>query len=393
MPENDVRKSRPVSRLKALRDLLWNADEPLLMIFACLTVGIFVVAAIGLFLVIFSALSVADVQRIVSQLTVLAAITLVAAITVGVLAKSSAKFWILVVGLFSVGAFILPTNDLIRIALVAFRGETNFQSLFLGHDASSEGRKAAAHDRAVALHREVEHSRSLAACENSVDSVTSNECEHAIVETIARFLRSEEEEEMLHVVRDRGLVDLLAELSNESRRSRLLFDNVGNERFRSDLYFLRAEGLVRFLYDDIGSIRLSPTGDALLVRAGRNITSDGRPGVVPVETGITEVAGFYNRELEIGPSGNVLAFTVAETAGYTIDVIGFDGIDPQVELFSRDDDHTGPIATDDDGGSGLNSQLSINLDSDAQYSLDVSEYNGIPGKVLITFRPDSSSGA
>ena len=74
----------------------------------------------------------------------------------------------------------------------------------------------------------------------------TDECGSDTVETILRFLTDEEEKEMLHVVQDRGLLDVLAAIGSDDDRPALLLDNISNERFRADLQFLRAEGLIGF---------------------------------------------------------------------------------------------------------------------------------------------------
>ena len=391
MTDSTPHATRSSRLLAFLRDMLSNTRRPLLAVYAWLTIGILAVGFTGLLLVVFQDTQVVDVQRIVRQLTLFAAITLVASITVEFLSKGIAKGWVLVFGLSAIGALILPTNDLIRIALVAVHGETDFRNLFLQHDSRPRGRKEAVHERAVALHRELEEVRSGQACQVrqqcSGPDIGINRCEESMVQAIVRFLTSEDEREMLRVVEGRNLLDLLDRLRDAAERSRLLVDHAGRESFRADLYFLRAQGLVAFPYDDIGSIELTPIGRSVLRRAGieagpaGEVTSRGARDGVP-----TTISDFHREELPVGPAGNTFTFTVGRDALYTLDVVGFGDVDPLVRLLRRRGSGHDVVGEDDDSGYGLSARLSVELEQSTTYILDVSDYSRMSGTVLITLR-------
>ena len=417
MPSTSGTNPDRPARSKILRGIRQITDEPLFAAFIWLTISIVAVALIGLLLVACTDLIVVDVQRVVDQLTTLAAITLLASITLSFVSKGINKSWVLAFGVLSIGALLVPTNDLIRIVLVTARGETDFENLFVPH-ATSQGRKEAVQDRAHALYGEVMSARFGIECENnsvqeileflkrdqnidesrarelyrmSVGTSMSEDCEAHTVETIVRFLAVEEEKEMLHLVDDRGLLHVLATIGSDGEREKLLFDHVGDERFRADMQFLRAEGLVRFMYDDMGTIQLTSAGHSVLTRAGVDVaTASGDPVTESSSeaNNAIELRNDYYSELHsLGYGGNRFPFAINEGGYYTLDVSGLRGIDPMVELFRRADnsDDLTSVGADDDGGSGLSSHLSSWLEA-GDYVLDIMEFDGDIGEVVVTIR-------
>ena len=420
MAANQESNPEPRALHKLLRGLLQDADQPLFVSFIILTLSTVGVALIGLLLIASTSIHVISIQRLANQLITLAAITLIGAITCSFFVKSQAKVWVLALGFLSIGALIVPTNDLIRIVLAAARTDTDFQSLYPAHDATSHGRKEAAQDRAQALYREIADMRRNGACEDSavevIDNILRNSdqdepanahdlydavtqvqatdaCASDTVATIVRFLTDEDEKEMLHIVQDRGLMDVLAAIGAANERPVLLFDNVGNERFRADLEFLRAEGLIRFLYNDWNTIRLTPVGRRVTARAGVDVTTTSSAlatySTAPEANSLVLTDGFYTRTHIIGPGDNVYEWNVPSSAYYTLDIIALGGIDPVLQLYSGMDngDARQLVHENDDGGNGLNARLAVQLEQ-GRHFLVVSEYSGATGQVVVNIRQE-----
>lgn len=299
-------------------------------------------------------------------------LTLAGAATILALLSKDPHPIILVVGFLIIGALIVPTNDLIRFYILA-RGSSDEDYRLLNSSPSSAFRESKldrAEDIATRIYQSLRAGNQVC--------VLPGRTEAQAIEEIAAILRNQQEIQVYETVRQRGALELLLTLVENSDSDKLVYLYGRDARFTDDLNFLRQEGLIFFVYDDYSTLRVLPPGRELankvLVSAG-----GGREGA---DAEAEETEAPENLIVENEPISYVYTgvgiethfpLTVAADGSYVIsaDAIGYG--DPVITLYDADGRE---MHYSDDYGASLNARIVAELEAVTNYSVGLSELRG-----------------
>ena len=305
-----------------------------------------------------------------------------------------AKHWsVLMFGLFLVGVLILPAKDVARYILIWAEKESEFQSLY---DQVEPGLNLAGRERELA--NEIIHE--LESGDNiKIDDVLSRK---QITEVIVEKIRRE----TLATLRDRlqsnGTLTALRVLGGDDGVKLGLLKYGDNDRFITEVRFLRSVGLVTFPYDDIDAVQLTKLGQDLMNPPAQQDSADGdllgrigqlSRGVYDCPVGVDSTVSYNINELQDGRDVRLnehsrTLLRLRLVAGvYEITVSG-ENVDPIFGLYLREGDQCSFLGSDDDGGEDLNSKREFELQQDGEYVIETwSIYQSGRGTLTVTSIP------
>jgi hypothetical protein len=316
------------------------------------------VAAIGILLIIifypmFGAPSF-ETKSAVELLLALAGTVIILA-----LLSRSASAIILVIGFLIIGALVVPTNDLIRFALIATGSEESYRDIVFA-PARFSGRKSQL-DRSEDMARKIYQDLRQDGIVCDLPHTPPN----AVISEIQEILRREEELQAFENVLQRGSLELLLALadSEDDANDRIVYLYGQDERFIDNIEFLRQEGMVSFIYDDYNTIEILPSGKALADRVllSREPTQPEAPTraarPIPASSQITSLSVDTPAAYPVSGAESWFTFDITREGIYEISATQ-DMADPVLTLLEADGQE---IASNDDSAGGLNSLISLTL--------------------------------
>ena len=390
--ENKVNPNRPYFPARA-RDIL---NKPLE--YSGILVFVFTSISVIIFTILFNFRSTQDGNDFLALRSSELMIALAASgLVVAIVGRANNPF-VLAFGVFLIGALIVPSNDLVRFALIASGSEKRYQDFL---EATSAGADLAGRSSDVA-------SKILTELEtNGLISLETTENRKRAITIIEREIRNEREITLLEQVKAFGAFDALKAISDNV--DEWIYKYSDESRFLDDLRYLRSENLIAFPYDDYHSTEVTLLGQSVLRREfHRSPTTSGLraserredplestlldlmnlidcpfdPGAVPFFT--QELTGSEGREFSLGERSEYMAFQVTSDGNYQIDLEATSprnsepqsDVDPVIWLFEMQGEQCRAIGLDDDGGTSLNSQLILRLQENSVYVIDASTIAG-----------------
>lgn len=300
---------------------------------------------------------------------------------------------ILVIGFLIIGALIVPTNDLIRFALIAAGSEQSYRELVGAPSRATfrESRLDRTKDIATQVYQALWSG-------NHVCILPGNSADRLIGQ-IQDILRREQEVQTFENVRQRGTMELLVALSEHSDPDELIYLHGQDERFLADLEFLRQEGLVTYVYDDLDTLKLLEAGRQL---AGKIAESSAQEAATPTEIVDTQTdqvrhpvpsdveqielssQGVFNRLYTNPGSDRWLGFVVPRTGYYEIRAEAQTAADPVLVLTN---DQGLEIAYNDDSRESFNAVIVFSLEGGKSYHLILRDLSSLGGVTLLNIAP------
>ena len=283
------------------------------------------------------------------------------ALVISLIAKSSRNSFVIVFGLFLVGALIVPTNDIIRFALVASGSDRSISDFLISpRGGTTKPRDARSGDLAVLLFDDLLRSDYIDVQQRS-----------DIVRLISNRLASDQIGQALSEVKQRDAYDLLKAIeSNEYLSFR--YRHFQNQKFMDDLLYLHQEDIISIAYDDYDTVALTDFGRSMF--PGESVETDECPSLGSVGDN-----GAYTQSLYLGPGAVCRSFMVEEDGLYAIQV-GLDSfVDTVISLDRADSDgesNRQTVGEDDDGGCFQDSLLLVDLMSQYRYFLTIRSFGG-----------------
>jgi hypothetical protein len=373
-PSSDGQPESKPDRLKQLfsKDLEYVG----LSIFAITAIATVIFIAASHFLPLDSGKDPYHHLRSVELLLTLAATGLVVAIV----GRAQNPF-VLAFGILLIGALIVPSNDIVRFALIASGSDQNYGS-FLQSARSGADLEGRSTDVASKILTELGHAGFMETLEPARRKQA--------IRIVEDEVRKERVITLLEQVRARGALDTLRAMTDNIKG--WVYKYGKEEKFIEDLRYLRSEDLVSFAYDDLDTIAITSLGQTVLERTTTVSIVAAAPGAQrsaePTATSVDHVGqdvcpSDFDRWPDLSkelfsPGGrwmklerefNYMQFVAPKTANYRIDVDVIEtdsAVDPLLQLFDlTDDGGCKLLAEDDDGGIGVNSRIFLKLEKGA----------------------------
>lgn len=325
--------------------------------------------------------------RSVELMLTLAATGLVVAI-IGRVEKPNP--FVLTFGILLIGALIVPSNDIVRFALIATGSDKSYASFFQSGRSGSDlaGRSTDVANKILTELNQAGFTGTLAPERRKV-----------AVDIIESEVKKEREITLLDQVRSRGAMETLQATTSDLER--WIYKYSAKEKFIDDLRYLRSENLISFPYDDVDSIAITQLGRTVLERKrieDASLSTSGSlacpPGAVNAPDVTTALLSSEGQLTPLRQDFDYVRFLVNDPADYLIKVIaqrseateqeeqdtgtpdleadteqqdleeylGFAPLDPFLQVIRQMDDGTCVfLFEDDDSADNLNASLLLNL--------------------------------
>ena len=358
---------------------------------------VFVITAVAmiLFIIGFNSFSLKENEsfyrylRSAELLLTLAATGLIVAII-----GRAQKPFVLAIGIFLIGALIVPSKDIVRFALIASGSDRNYESFF---QSATPGIEISGRNTDVANNIINELNQA-----DLMESLQPGNRKSAI-RIIVSAIKQEREITLVEKVGARGALVILNAMASNIQA--LVYKYGKIEKFIEDLKYLRSEGLITYPYDDLDTTAITPLGRAVLRRAfpaeftvasggidqlipdfyaplSMSCPSDITPTLFTDET--DELLSDNGRPMRITSDPKYVQFTVKNTDDYNIEIKVQDQnlaapTDPVLFLFK--------LTTENDCVQlGFNDDFSEILDS------QLSSLRLVPGTYLIGTKSIQNEG-
>ena len=307
--------------------------------------------------------------------------------------------------IFVVGALIIPSKDIVRLALIVTGSEKNIEDFF-GTGIVGPDLQGRADDAAAKIVSEVLNFNGYR------DETRPNIAEaerRRLVKNISNRIYEERVLTILERVKSRGSFELL--VASESDFQDFMYKHSSHEKFVEDVRFLRSEDLISFAYGDLQSIQVTPTGRDVLrwastgeLSPSRTSQSDvlgsdlrdrvsslfGRPGQFAEDectdflarsSQLAEIRlnaeddessvnaeddeGSRSVQLDVDYAWHKVSLDNKGEFEISLSVAETSPIDPYLVLMARENNECTLISFDDDGGTALNSRMKVELEAGA----------------------------
>jgi hypothetical protein len=335
-------------------------------------------------------------------------------LVVAIIARGQNVF-VMVLGIFLIGALIVPSKDIVRFALIASGSDKDYESFFRSTQSGTDvkGRNS---DVANKILNDLDSRGFILHLPNETDDANIRAARRKEASQIIEDgVREERIITLLEQVRARGAFRTLRAAPTDFKG--WVYKYGREEKFIEDLRFLRAEGLINYAYDDLDTVAVTPLGYATLAMAdgaplrqpGPDIYPEDLPGGFPLaaeqlacNTGTgdvpdlsTELLSTEGYPIAIESGFQYIRFTAPDADTYRIDVVGDDPglvgvIDPYMTLAALppDGDCT-YLRDDDDGGDGLNARITHALTKQS-YLIGVGNLSGVTGQARVSIAKENT---
>jgi hypothetical protein len=154
-------------------------------------------------------------------------------------------------------ALILPTRDIVRLALVATGSDRNLEDYY-GSSSTGTNLSGRVPDMAGNVVREVIKRLKGEGINVSLDT------RDQLISTVTREVSTDRVLTIIDRVKSRGALELLEAISREDLQQEFLYKYRENDRLGIDVAFLRNEDLISMAYDDLSSIKITDLGTRVL---------------------------------------------------------------------------------------------------------------------------------
>lgn len=274
--------------------------------------------------------------------------------------------FVLAFGIILIGALIVPSKDLVQIALIASGSDGEYESM---SGSSSGGGDLAGRSTDVA-------SKIILGLEEAT-LMTLNEAyqRKRALRIITDAIREEQEITLLEQVVSRGALSALQNVDENLQE--WVYKYGQNEDFISDLRFLRSERLITYAYNDISSVEVTTLGHAVLQRkfhdpivlledplvsAGNSSSCDLDLRQIPQVPAQALTSLGYDLNIEV--TTQEFQFTPSDAARYRITLDADDTADPVLYLTDMQAGNVSYctlVAYNDDSNTTLNSTIEVYL--------------------------------
>lgn len=372
MPNGDEEKPEEVPETSPSSAKQWIFDQfkeqPLqfMLVAAFIMITIAIVAVLA-----FSVL--ADRRPWEYQVAVRTLLAMAGALLVTIFLSRSRTAFSSTLGIVLIGALIVSTEDLLRFSLLFTGSDRSFEEFFI-----REAPRSSSLESQTESGKDTVDIAVFIADRLSARALLSTG--EAVQEDAARIIT-----DLLRLERNNRIMIQLEQRAAD----RLFFSIVdgnfeewnfrfGNQdRFKTDLVFLRNLGLISYVYGEArATLQLTELGSELSDFVRRPSTAsqvtDRQPRSVPVSIGT-------NASVNVESQGSWFFFEVDMPGVYEINVSSLI-LDPVAQIHTDID--SAPFLRDDDGGVGVNSRIVSSLGDD-RYFLYVSDFSNRSGIVTI----------
>ncbi len=288
----------------------------------------------------------------------------------------------LVFGFLIIGALVVPSNDIIRFALLATGSDKTYRDFVSSNAPPTSARLDRTPDVAMRIYQSLR------------PNLTSDTVPDDVVKKVREVLVQERDIQSFESVRQRGALEVLIGLSGPEK-DELIYRYGQDDRFREDVEFLRQEGLISYVYDDVTTIKVEPLGQKMA--AGTTDGADADAARVAVAEATAPGADIVQLELgeEVSLAGTAerwYSFKAPASGSYYFIAVAQDVADPVLTLYLGND----IIAFGDDTGASLDAEISISLEEGKTYLLQVEDISFVENSGIILRvipQPDSPQAA
>lgn len=371
--ENGAVEDPPQEEPGNVRD--WLIDQFKSDSFQFILVGIFVFIVLAIvFVLIFSV--VFDRQPWQFQGAVRTLLALAGASLITVFLSRSKTTLNSTIGIVLIGALIISTEDILRFSLLFSGSDRTFEEFFIRETPRTSGQQSQSSGGKEDVDISVLIVNRLAA-EELIANDPRTELEVSTI--VSQFLKLERNDRIISQLEQRA-ADRLFRAIVDGHFQEWNFRFGSQQKFQSDLAFLRSIGLISYVYGTPQeTMEVTELGRDLSVYINTPLSTAAAGASEPRRTPITLGA---TARLNIDADGSWFVFEIERPDTYEINVTS-EVIDPTLRLFADSDSDL--LAEDDDGGFDLNSRLVTYL-SPGQYFLNVRDYDLGQGPAAIDIR-------
>ena len=277
------------------------------------------------------------------------------------------------IGIVLIGALIISTEDLLRFSLLFSGSDRAFEEFFIRETSRTTGQQT----QNASGKEEVDIS-ALIVNRLSAESLIaeSRGADNRVAAIISQFLKLERNDRILSQLEQRA-ADRLFRVVVDGNFQEWNFRFGNQQKFQSDLAFLRSIGLISYVYGTPQeTIEVTDLGRELSVYINTPLSVGSENDA---EVSFSQVIIGMPARFNVEADGSWFAFEVESAGSYEINVAST-ALDPVTRLYADLDADL--IAENDDGGFGLDSRIVTFLDG-GRYFLNIRDYDLGPGSVSI----------